>query len=158
MNPESGVHVSEGIHVSEFQLGVLVGVLVGEGHFGGDGRRPHVTLRMHIDHQGIFDWLAETFPGSRVYGPYDHGGRRYYQWMARGRFLREVLVPILDVYLQPSFSRRVYDRYQAMKDRYHLATIPGVPPALRATATDTRSEDRSLGRDPGAAGEPVGAR
>jgi hypothetical protein len=139
------VNLESGAHPSEFELGVLVGVLVGEGHFGGDGRRPHVTLRMHVDHHGIFDWLAETFPDSRVYGPYEHAGRRYYQWMARGRFLREVLVPILDVYLQPRFSRRVYDRYQAMKDRYQLPTIPGVPPALRATGTDPTDPSLALG-------------
>ena len=33
-----------------FETGLLVGLLVGEGHFGGDGRQPHVTLRMHTDH------------------------------------------------------------------------------------------------------------
>ena len=68
-----------------FDAGFLVGILVGEGHFGGDGRQPQVTLRMHTDHAALFEWLMERFPESRLYGPYDHAGRRYYQWMARGR-------------------------------------------------------------------------
>ena len=68
-----------------FDAGFLVGVLVGEGHFGGDGRQPQVTLRMHADHAALFRWLMERLPGSRLYGPYEHSGRRYYQWMARGR-------------------------------------------------------------------------
>src|SRR5215467_7639341 len=79
-----------------FSLGVLVGLLVGEGHFGGDGRQPHVTLRMHVRHEALFRWLAARFPRSRLYGPYDHGGRSYYQWMARGDALAEDLLPLLE--------------------------------------------------------------
>ena len=71
------------------------GVLVGEGHFGGDGRQPHVTLRMHVRHERLFRWIEERFPGGRLYGPYHHGGRDYYQWMARGEYLRETLLPLL---------------------------------------------------------------
>ena len=68
---------------SEYELGVLVGLLIGEGHFGGDSRQPQITLRMHVRHAAMFRWLERTFPGGRLYGPYDHGGRRYYQWMVR---------------------------------------------------------------------------
>ncbi len=103
-----------------FEAGVLVGLLIGEGHFGGDGRQPQVTLRMHVAHESLFRWLERTFPGSRLYGPYAHGGRRYYQWMARGAFLREVLVPLLDRALHPDLDARAYLRYQAMKARYGL--------------------------------------
>src|SRR5713226_9271856 len=77
-------------------IGYLLGLLAGEGHFGGDGRQPQVTLRMHTRHEGIFRWLQRTFPGGALYGPYHHGGRSYYQWMARGRYLREVLAPLID--------------------------------------------------------------
>ena len=37
--------------LSDFQRGLLLGILIGEGHFGGDGKQPHVTLRMHTRHQ-----------------------------------------------------------------------------------------------------------
>ena len=61
--------------------GLVVGLLIGQGHFGGDGRQPHVTLKMHIRHEALLRWLEDRIPGSRLYGPYDHGGRLF-QWMA----------------------------------------------------------------------------
>jgi len=106
--------------LSEFDIGFLIGVLVGEGHFGGDGKQPHVTLRMHTDHAALFTWLETRLPGSKLYGPYHHGGRSYYQWMARGRFLREQLLPLLETRLSPELDGKSWSRYQAMKERYAL--------------------------------------
>ena len=103
-----------------FEVGVLVGILVGEGHFGGDGRQPQVTLRMHVRHEALFLWLGAHFPGGRLYGPYHHGGRSYFQWMARGAFLRERLVPLLDRHLTPGLDAHVFERYSTMKERYRL--------------------------------------
>jgi len=93
---------------------------VGEGHFGGDGRQPHVTLRMHTDHESLFRWIEERFPGGRLYGPYHHGGRSYYQWMARGAFLRDELVPLLDEHLPEALDEKTFGRYLDMKRRYGL--------------------------------------
>lgn len=107
---------------TEFDIGFFVGLLVGEGHFGGDGRQPQITLRMHTDHEQLFRWLERTLPGGKLYGPYTHGGRSYYQWMARGSYLRETVVPMLDRYLDPALDERAYRRYQAMKERYHIAS------------------------------------
>jgi len=122
---------------TQFELGFLVGLLVGEGHFGGDGRQPHVTLRMHVRHEAIFRWLERTFPGGRVYGPYHHGGRNYLQWMARGAFLRDELAPVLDRFLSPSLDRHSFERFQLMKARYPLTsakTERAIPPATRGSA------------------------
>ena len=104
---------------SEFEHGFLFGLLVGEGHFGGDGRQPQVTLRMHIRHEGLFRWLEATFPGGRLYGPYNHGGREYYQWMARGAFLRERLAPFL-ASCQGYMDGHVARRFEAMCTRYGI--------------------------------------
>ena len=101
-----------------FEEGLLVGLLIGEGHFGGDGRQPQITLRMHERHEALFRWLETTFQGGRLYGPYDHGGRRYYQWMARGAYLREHLVPLLRRSLSSSLDRYAQARFLAMCDRY----------------------------------------
>ena len=60
--------LDEAPDVSGFDAGFLVGILVGEGHFGGDGRQPQVTLRMHTDHEALFRWLVARVPGSRLYG------------------------------------------------------------------------------------------
>ena len=122
---------------TQFELGFLVGLLVGEGHFGGDGRQPHVTLRMHVKHEAIFQWLERTFPGGRVYGPYHHGGRSYFQWMARGAFLRDELAPVLERYLSPGLDRHSFERFQLMRARYPLASAtpePAITAAARGPA------------------------
>lgn len=106
--------------LTDFEEGFLVGVLVGEGSFGGDGKQPQVTLRMHAGHENLFRWLESRVPCGRLYGPYGHSGRDYYQWMVRGQCLREALVPILDRRLTPSLSARVYERYAEMKRRYGI--------------------------------------
>lgn len=120
---------------TDFEEGVLVGLLVGEGHFGGDGRQPHATLRMHERHEALFRWLERTFPGGRLYGPYEHGGRRYYQWMARGAFLRDELVPLLLRTVTPSLDRYAHARLQAMLDRYARQLGVATPASLASTDT-----------------------
>jgi hypothetical protein len=102
-----------------YDQGILIGVLIGEGHFGGDGRQPHVTLRMHVRHERLFRWIVERF-GGRLYGPYSHSGRNYYQWMARGDFLRNRLLPILEAGLSSDLDASVWRRYHDMKERYRL--------------------------------------
>ena len=82
--------------LSDFDRGVIVGLLIGEGSFGGDGKQPQVTLRMHVRHESLFRWLVERVPESRLYGPYHHGGRSYLQWMARGRTLVRDVLPVLE--------------------------------------------------------------
>jgi hypothetical protein len=105
--------------VNDFEEGFLLGVLVGEGHFGGDGRQPQVTLRMHVRHEELFQWLAARVPGSKLYGPYHHGGRDYYQWMARGKALREEVLPLLTRHLD-EVDGYVRERIKGMIDRYEL--------------------------------------
>jgi hypothetical protein len=106
------------VALSDFDRGFLIGLLVGEGSFGGDGRQPQVVLRMHTRHEAIFRWLEARFPNCRLYGPYNHGGRSYYQWMARGRALVEDLLPILEADILPERDARTADRFQAMCERY----------------------------------------
>ena len=106
--------------LNEFEIGYLVGILVGEGHFGGDGRQPQITLRMHTDHERLFRWLEERFPQSKLYGPYHHGGRSYFQWMARGEFLRKELIPLLERYMSPELDEKSFARFAAMKENYGL--------------------------------------
>jgi len=105
--------------VDDFEAGFLIGLLVGEGHFGGDGRQPHVTLRMHVRHEKVFRWLERAFPGTRVYGPYHHGGRDYYQWMARGQSLRQSIVPLIASRLG-ALDDHAHERFQAMCRRYDI--------------------------------------
>ena len=42
--------------------GLVAGVLIGEGSFGGDGKQPQITLRMHMRHEALFRWLDGAVP------------------------------------------------------------------------------------------------
>jgi hypothetical protein len=104
--------------LSDFDRGFFIGLLVGEGSFGGDGRQPQVVLRMHVRHEAIFRWLQARFPNCRLYGPYHHSGRSYYQWMARGRALVQDVLPILEADISAERDARSAERFQAMCERY----------------------------------------
>jgi hypothetical protein len=73
---------------------------------------------MHIRHEALLRWLEDRIPGSRLYGPYDHGGRRYFQWMARGPALVEELLPVLEVHIRPELDGHAYERLTTMTDHY----------------------------------------
>jgi hypothetical protein len=104
--------------LSDFDRGLLIGLLVGEGSFGGDGKQPQITLRMHVRHEALFHWLVERFPESRLYGPYHHGGRSYYQWMARGQVLVRDVLPILDGAELDRLDGHAAERLAEMRTRY----------------------------------------
>ena len=105
--------------LDDFSLGYFLGLLAGEGHFGGDGKAAHITLRMHVRHEGLFRWLQLTFPGGRLYGPYSHSGRSYFQWMARGEFLRTELIPLIAKHAY-IFDDHVRGRFESMRARYRV--------------------------------------
>jgi hypothetical protein len=79
---------------------------------------------MHERHEKLFRWLTTRFPAGRLYGPYHHGGRDYFQWMARGPFLREFLVPLIAA-RRAWLDDHVAARFDAMCERYGLS--PGNP-------------------------------
>ena len=111
--------MAEAHPLEPFSLGFLIGLLVGEGHFGGDGRQPQITLRMHVKHETLFRWLERTIPEGKLYGPYHHGGRSYFQWMVRGHYLKETLVPLLAEHL-PRLDEHVQSRFLEMCARYKI--------------------------------------
>jgi hypothetical protein len=81
--------------MNDYEEGFLMGLLVGEGHFGGYKMQAQVNIKMHVRHQKSLAWCLRMIPGSKLYGPYHHGGRHYMQWMTRGKALRQVLLPLL---------------------------------------------------------------
>jgi hypothetical protein len=109
---------TQGPELTDIERGLIAGLLIGEGHFGGDGRYPHITLRMHVRHESLFNWLAGRFPRTRLYGPYNHDGRRYYQWMARGPALAEDVLPVVEAVLSEEIDAHVAERVADMKERY----------------------------------------
>ncbi|MHB1467711.1 MAG: hypothetical protein ACYCX7_00975 [Solirubrobacteraceae bacterium] len=104
--------------LTRLDRGIVAGILIGEGHFGGDGRYPQITLRMHTRHEALFRWLHTRFPRTRLYGPYTHGGRSYYQWMARGDALVEEVLPVVESVLSDDLDAHVAGRVREMRARY----------------------------------------
>lgn len=110
--------VKQMTELTPFERGMLVGILIGEGSFGGDGKQPQITVRMHTRHEALFTWLMTVFPRTKLYGPYHHGERSYYQWMARGRPLVEDVLPVLEASLSADLDGHATARFQAMCETY----------------------------------------
>lgn len=104
--------------LTSFERGLVVGILIGEGSFGGDGKQPQITVRMHTRHEALFRWLIAAFPRTKLYGPYHHGERSYYQWMARGQALVEDVLPLLEESLGPELDGHASARFDAMCATY----------------------------------------
>jgi hypothetical protein len=104
--------------LSDFDAGIFVGLLIAGASFGGDGKQPQVTLRMHTRHEALFGWLMDRFPETRLYGPYHHGGRSYYQWMARGTALVRDVLPLLEDSLHGGLDAPAAERLSVMVGKY----------------------------------------
>ena len=104
--------------LTEREKGIVAGLLVGQGSFGGDGKAPHVILKMHVRHERLLRWLADRFPRSRLYGPYHHGNRHFFQWVARGPALIEDLLPVLDEVGVDQLDAHAAERIAEMRENY----------------------------------------
>ena len=104
--------------LSDVERGLIAGVLMSEGSFGGDGKQPHVILRKHVRHEALMRWLLERFPRSRLYGPYHHGDRSYLQWVARGPALVHDVLPVLEERVVPELDAHAAARLGQMRERY----------------------------------------
>jgi hypothetical protein len=106
------------VALSDTDRGLVCGLLLSQGSFGGDGKQPQITLRMHVRHEALLRWLVECFPRSKLYGPYHHGDRSYFQWMARGRGLVEDVVPVLESVITPELDPPAHGRLAEMRSDY----------------------------------------
>ena len=107
-----------GADLTDLDRGIVCGLLLSQGSFGGDGRQPQVTLRMHVRHETLLRRLVGWFPRTRLYGPYHHGDRSYFQWMARGRALVEDVLPVLEAVVRPELDEPAAARIAEMKANY----------------------------------------
>ena len=113
--------------LTDFERGLVTGILIGEATFGGDGRQPHIILRLHVRHEALFRWLMERFPSTKLYGPYHHGGRSYFHGMARDEPLVEDDVLVLGRAMMPEVDAHAHARLDAMRNDYaeYIALVRG---------------------------------
>ena len=106
--------------MNQIEKGFVLGFFTGQGSFGGDGKTPQLTLRMHTSHEALLRRLCEILPGSLIYGPYSHGERQYLQWMLRGDVLAGVVADGLFEGLK-DWDDMSYARYRDMVDDYFVS-------------------------------------
>jgi hypothetical protein len=101
--------------VHEFDIGYIMGLVVGEGSFSADRQQPFLQVKTHARDPFPLRYVADRL-GGRVYGPYRHQTRHYYTWMLRGPELRAAL-PLFRQYLPESWKREQFERWL---DRHQL--------------------------------------
>src|SRR3954468_20913401 len=77
--------------MDEFERGVLVGLIIGEGPFVARGAQPALVSGMHVRHRELPLWAKRQVSAAKLYGPYESAGRRFYHWVLVGRPIAEFL-------------------------------------------------------------------
>lgn len=118
-----------------FDLGYVMGLVVGEGSFTGDRRQPVLQVKLHARDPFPLRRLSELL-GGRVYGPYDREGRNYFLFLLRGADLRAA-VPLFERYLPESWKREQFElwlhRFPALAAAPDDIGSPQHPAAQRST-------------------------
>ena len=118
------------VRVDTFDLGYVMGLVVGEGTFTGDRRQPALQLKHHARDPFPLRRLAELL-GGRVYGPYERAGRTYFLFLLRGADLRAA-VPLFQRYLPESWKR---EQFELWLRRYPtLGSVDSDSPETRRSA------------------------
>lgn len=91
---------------NDFDLGYVMGLIVGEGSFSGDGRRPVLAVKLHERDPAPLLFLLRSL-GGKLYGPYHHDGRRFYVYFLRGPDLRHA-IPLFQHHLPQSWKRHQF--------------------------------------------------
>jgi hypothetical protein len=110
--------------LSEFEIGYICGLIVGEGSFTIGSRKPRgntvarnygsLEMKLHRSDPEPLKFLLRSL-GGNMYGPYHHGGRDYYLWRLTGYALNDA-VPLLYRYMPPSRKR---EQLEAWLDTYN---------------------------------------
>lgn len=117
-----------------FDLGYVMGLVVGEGSFTGDRRQPALQVKLPARDPFPLRRLTELL-GGRVYGPYDRTGRDYFLFLLRGRDLRAA-VPLFERYLPASWKR---EQFELWLHRYPALASPAGDSSVQAHAMPRRS-------------------
>ena len=84
----------QGREITDIERGLVTGLLIGEGHFGGmEAAADHAQDACQA--RGDFHWLVERSARPSVW-PLSPRWTSYYQWMARGQVLAEDVLPVVE--------------------------------------------------------------
>ena len=93
-----------------FNLGYIMGLIVGEGCFTGDKKQPRISVHLHeIDPEPLL--LLQSVLGGRIHGPYhSRDGRHSRFWVLHGIELRAT-VRMFHQHLPVSNKRRQFEKW-----------------------------------------------
>ena len=98
--------------------GIVVGLLIGEGYFGGDGRQPQVTLRMHVRHEALLRWLSSASRARASTGRTTTAGATTSSgWRAARRWWR-TCCRCSSAHITPDLDAHAHERLTTMTGRY----------------------------------------
>jgi hypothetical protein len=101
--------------MTDFEIGYIMGLIVGEGSFTGDRKKGWLSIKLHMnDPAPLLE--AQRVLGGRIYGPYHNNGRHFLHYRLYGRELVEAL-PLFKKYLPESHKR---DQFYAWLEKYYL--------------------------------------
>ena len=95
--------------VREFDIGYIMGLVVGEGCFTADRQQPFLQVKLHARDPFPLRHLSDQL-GGRVYGPYRHQSRHYFTWLLRGPELKAAL-PLFRDHLPESWKREQFEHW-----------------------------------------------
>jgi hypothetical protein len=122
--------------VREFDIGYIMGLVVGEGSFTADRRQPYLQVKLHVRDPFPLRHLADQL-GGRVYGPYQHQTRHYYSWLLRGPALKAA-IPIFRTYLPESWKREQFERWLEQHSAFFGLDRGAVAPEAPISDVDRR--------------------
>ena len=122
--------------VREFDIGYIMGLVVGEGSFTADRKQPYLQVKLHVRDPFPLRHLADQL-GGRVYGPYRHQTRHYYTWLLRGPALRAA-IPIFRAYLPESWRREQFERWLDQHTDFFTHDRGAVVPSESISDVDRR--------------------
>lgn len=107
------------MELDDFDLGYVLGLLIGEGYFGGGNRESSasIVVTLHADDPQPLFALAGLL-GGRLYGPYHSNGRRSLTWKATGPDARRI-ARLIGPCFPPSRKR---DQFVTWALRYGIDT------------------------------------
>lgn len=108
-------------HMTDFEKGFVIGLIVGEGSFTGDKRQPSLDVRMGSNDPEPILFLQQTFGGAvyhyvRAYK--DGRTRDFYDYHLRGGELKQS-IKFFNDHLVRSRKR---DQFEDWMDKYKLRT------------------------------------
>ena len=97
--------------MTEFDIGFLMGLVVGEGCFSGGGSwGPCLVIVLHErDPEPLI--RVQRLLGGKIYGPYQHNGRHFRRYVLRGSALRSA-IPLFEWRLPPSYKRTQFEDWE----------------------------------------------